>query len=47
VDQGEVLLTVHANQQNLLAEALSQLAVAVEWSDMPVAELPLFYEVIR
>jgi pyrimidine-nucleoside phosphorylase len=47
VSQGELLFTVHANRPDLLAEALRELEGAVEWSDDPVAELPLFYEVIR
>lgn len=47
VSAGQPLFTVHANRQELLNAALERLAGAISWSDTPVAELPLFYDVIR
>jgi len=47
VADGQPLFTVHANRADLLQAALERLSGAVAWSDTPVAELPLFYDVIR
>jgi pyrimidine-nucleoside phosphorylase len=47
VADGQPLFTVHANREDLLQAALERLSGAVAWSDTPVAELPLFYDIIR
>ena len=47
VEAGRPLFTIHANQQDLLAEAAQRLLSAHTWSDAPVQLLPLFYGVIR
>ena len=47
VAAGKPLFTVHANDPARLAEAEQRLEKAVKWLDMPVPELPLFYDVIR
>ncbi len=44
VGKGEPLFTVHANDEKKLAEVRKDLRAAFEWSDAPVAALPLFYE---
>lgn len=46
VAKGQPLFTVHANQRQLLEEAQQQLLAAYQWSDEPVEERPLFYDVI-
>ncbi len=44
VEKGQPLFTVHANDKNL-AKAVGQTVLsAFEWSENPVAPLPLFYE---
>ncbi len=47
VNKGEVLFTVHANDQERLNAAVERLGSAIEWSDSPVEPLPLFYDTIR
>ena len=42
--KGQPLYTVHANDENLLAEARQAVLTAHRWSDAPVEALPLFYE---
>ena len=44
---GQMLFTVHANNEGRLREALRLLHGAVQYSDRPVEPLPLFYDVIR
>jgi pyrimidine-nucleoside phosphorylase len=46
VQIGEPLFTVHANNNDNLEVARLQLLAAHKWSEKPVEELPLFYEVI-
>ncbi|MCL4560597.1 MAG: pyrimidine-nucleoside phosphorylase [Chloroflexi bacterium] len=46
IEKGEVLFTIHAQDQQRLAAARQSCLQAVEWSDQPVDPLPLFYEVI-
>ena len=47
VEAGQPLFTVHASDQERLAQACQQLLEAYAWSDAPVEPLPLFYGVIR
>jgi pyrimidine-nucleoside phosphorylase len=47
VQAGERLFTIHANQQDLMKEAIQQTLEAHAWSDDPVDPLPLFYDVIQ
>lgn len=47
VEEGEALFTVHANREDLLAQARAALLAAHTWSDGPVEPLPLFYGVVR
>jgi pyrimidine-nucleoside phosphorylase len=44
LEKGQPLFTVHANDENLLAEARQAVLTAHRWSDAPVEALPLFYE---
>ena len=44
---GEPLFTLHANSPESLAEARERILAAHQWSDTPVAPLPLFYGVVR
>ena len=44
VEQGEPLFTIHANEEDKLAEAQSMTADAFSVSDDVVAPLPLFYD---
>jgi pyrimidine-nucleoside phosphorylase len=43
VAAGEPLLTIHANDEEPLAEALQRASAAYRFSDEPVERLPLFY----
>jgi pyrimidine-nucleoside phosphorylase len=43
VEQGQPLFTIHANQEERLAEARQALLQAHTWDDRPVPPLPLFY----
>ncbi len=47
VASGDLLMTVHANDENRLQAALDLLAEAVTYSVDPVARLPLFHGVIE
>jgi pyrimidine-nucleoside phosphorylase len=47
VRAGEVLFTVHANDEAKLAAAEKRLLASVEWSEAPVKPLPLFYGVVE
>ncbi len=44
LERGEPLFTVHANNEQKLAEAREKVLVAHIFSNVPVAKLPLFYE---
>lgn len=44
---GHPLFTVHANNPALLTEATQHLLEAHQWSDEPVAPLPLFYGLVQ
>jgi len=46
VKKGETLLTVHANDEQKLADARRRLLDAYSWSDEPVERLPLVHEII-
>jgi pyrimidine-nucleoside phosphorylase len=46
VAAGQPLFTIHANDENRLAEARQALVEAHQWRDTPVKPLPLFYGVI-
>jgi len=46
VKKGEPLLTIHANDEQKLAEARRRLEEAYTWSDEPVEPPPLIYEII-
>jgi pyrimidine-nucleoside phosphorylase len=46
VKKGEVLLTIHANGEQRLADARRRLLDAYSWSDEPVERPPLVYEII-
>ncbi|GAB4480969.1 MAG: pyrimidine-nucleoside phosphorylase [Anaerolineae bacterium] len=46
VEQGAPLFTIHARSEAASQEAAGRLLRACTWSDVPVAELPLFYDVI-
>ena len=47
VDAGQLLFTIHANDETRLAQAKTDLLAAVQWSEQQVAPLPLFYGVIQ
>jgi pyrimidine-nucleoside phosphorylase len=47
VEAGQPLFTVHANDEEKLADAQERLLDAVAWSDTPVEPLPLFYGVVE
>jgi pyrimidine-nucleoside phosphorylase len=47
VQEGELLLTIHANSEQQLAEARQQLLSAYTWSDAPVEVRPLIRDIIR
>lgn len=44
---GSPLFTIHARDQASLEMAKAQLRQAVDWSDLPVDALPLFYSIVR
>ena len=46
VARNDTLMTIHANKQDALEQALSLLDSAVAYSDKPVDRLPLFYGLI-
>jgi len=46
VEQGQTLLTIHANDEHRLAEARERLLAAYTWSEAPVERPPLVYQVI-
>jgi pyrimidine-nucleoside phosphorylase len=46
INAGDLLGTVHANDEGKCLASLAQLEGAFSWSDEPVPELPLFYETI-
>ena len=46
VAAGDLLMTIHANDENSLQAALTELGAAVEYSATPVEPLPLFHGVI-
>ena len=46
VEQGQTLLTIHANDERRLAEARERLLTAYTWSEAPVERPPLVYQVI-
>ena len=47
VQEGDVLFTIHANDQAKLTAARQRLLAAHTWSESPVEPMPLFYGVIR
>jgi len=47
VEEGEPLLTIHANDERRLAEAREQLLGAYTWSDVPHKPAPLIRRIIR
>jgi aerotaxis receptor len=47
VSAGELLFTIHADDEAKLAAAEKRLREAVGWSDAPVKSLPLFYGVVE
>jgi pyrimidine-nucleoside phosphorylase len=47
VEEGERLLTIHANDQGKLAEARGRLLSAIHWSDEPVTPPPHTHKIIR
>ena len=46
VEEGQTLLTIHANDERLLAEVRERLLAAYTWSEVPVEAPPLVYQVI-
>ncbi|MCK4449972.1 MAG: pyrimidine-nucleoside phosphorylase, partial [Anaerolineae bacterium] len=46
VKKGEALLTIHANDEQKLADARRRLLDAYSWSDEPVERPPLVHEII-
>ncbi len=44
VEKGAPLFTIHANNENKLAEARESVRLAFEWSDEKTPPLPLFYD---
>ncbi|MDY7041000.1 MAG: pyrimidine-nucleoside phosphorylase [Chloroflexota bacterium] len=46
VEQGQTLLTIHANGERRLAEAREHLLAAYTWSDLPVQGPPLVHQII-
>lgn len=46
VEKGEVLFTIHANDHQKCQQAIHRLEEAVTFSDTPVPQLPLFYDVV-
>jgi len=46
VNMGQLLLTIHANDEGKLASIQQRLLSAYEWSDQPVEQPPLIYQVL-
>jgi pyrimidine-nucleoside phosphorylase len=46
LEKGQPLFTIHANDETKLAKARQDLLSAHSWSEKPVLELPLFYDVV-
>jgi pyrimidine-nucleoside phosphorylase len=46
IEPGQALYSVHANDQARLKTAVSRLEKAIQWSELPVQPLPLFYGII-
>jgi len=46
INAGDLLGTVHANDQSKCNVSLAQLEAAISWSDEPVASLPHFYDTV-
>jgi pyrimidine-nucleoside phosphorylase len=46
VKKGQPLLTIHANDEGKLASVQQRLLAAYEWSDQPVTQPPLIYQVL-
>ena len=44
IEKGQPLFTIHANNENLLANARVSILAAHGWNDTPVPALPLFYK---
>jgi len=44
VEQNQPLITIHANDDSVLAEVKKSVQTAFQWSDQPVSPLPLFYK---
>ena len=47
VEEGESLLTIHANDEDSLAQARSRLLSAISWSDEPVTPPPHMHQIIH
>ena len=47
VEEGEALLTIHANDESRLAQARHRLLSAIRWSDEPVTLPPHTHKIIR
>ncbi len=47
VEQGDKLLTIHADDEAKLQAAEKRLLEAIEWSGRPEQRLPLFYGVVE
>lgn len=47
VDSGDLLFTVHANDEQKLKQAVDRILKAHEWSKEPVQKLPLYYGIIK
>lgn len=47
VEKGNVLFTIHANDENQLEPVSKYFLQAFKWNDSPVKRLPLFYEVVK
>jgi pyrimidine-nucleoside phosphorylase len=47
VEEGQTLLTIHADDEAKLAGARQRLIAAFEWSDDPVSPPPLLHQIVR
>jgi pyrimidine-nucleoside phosphorylase len=47
LEKGQLLFTIHANNQALVEPVRSSLLQAVAWSQVPVQPLPLFYGIVQ
>lgn len=47
VEKGQTVFSIHANREDLMEQAKSNLLNALTWSDDPVPPLPLFYGVVK